>query len=131
MKHTSLDTNVLLRWLLGDIEEQAKIATRVIYSAKSFDISDMAINEVVFVLERVVKADRKVIADNIYRILAQENFNCNRLLLKPATELYIQHSNLSFVDCCLAVQAELNNTTPLYTFDKKLAAQLKSAKLLE
>src|SRR3990167_5670852 len=131
MKHTSLYTNVLLRWLLEDIKEQTKIATRIISSGKSFYISDMAISEVVFVLERVVKADRKVIADNIYKILAQENFNCNRLLIKPATELYIQHLNLSFVDCCLAVQAELNNTTPLYTFDKKLAAQLKSAKLLE
>lgn len=131
MKSVSLDTNVLLRWLLRDVEEQAKAATRLISSDKSFTISDMAINEVVFVLERVVKADRQTVADNVFRILNQENFNCNRTLFKPAASLYVQHSGLSFVDCCLAIQAEQANTLPLYTFDKPLATRLKQAQLLE
>lgn len=131
MKQTSLDTNVLLRWLLVDIKEQAELAGRLISSTRTFDISDMAISEVVFVLERVVGASRKTIADNVFRILGQENFNCSRVLLKPATQLYLQHPGLSFVDCCLAVYAELNDAVPLYTFDKKLATQLGQAKLLK
>lgn len=131
MKRTSLDTNVLLRWLLQDIEDQAAAAEKLINSKADFDIADMAISELVYVLETLVGADRQTIANNIYRIVAQHNFNCNRELLMKVTKLYLRYPAQSFVDCCLVAYAELNGATPLFTFDKKLGKQLEQAKLLK
>jgi len=69
----SLDTNCLLRWLLGDIPEQTALVAAILNSGESFVVADAALIETVFVLEKVKKISRETIEKTItaYR----EEFN--------------------------------------------------------
>ena len=59
-----------------------------------------------------------------------KQINCNQALFEKALALFIAHANLSFEDCCLAAYAQITDAEPLWTFDKKLANQAPSAKLI-
>lgn len=132
MKHVSLDTNCLARVLLNDVPEQAKKITDLLELNYYFHVSDYVFSEFCFLAEQVYKLDRKSIANSLETIMNIPKINCNQNLFKQVLPLYIQHPALSFIDCCLAVQAQLNNALPLYTFDKKLALQSNGlAKLIK
>lgn len=53
----SLDTNVVLRYLLNDIPEQSIKSKNVITGSASY-ITDVVAAEIVFVLDRVVGMER-------------------------------------------------------------------------
>lgn len=127
----SLDANVLLRLLLNDIPAQNKAVIKLVENSKrQFAISDIAIIEVAFVLDRYYKFTRQQIAEALDGLTSLPIINCNRQLLKEALPLFTKHPRLSFEDCCLATYAKLDQAQPLYTFDKKLANQIKHCKLL-
>ena len=127
----SLDTNCLLRWVLKDIPEEAQSVQRLLGSGLDFYVADVAITEVVYVLEKVYSLPREAVASNVQTIIATENIICSRTFFQAVLPIYIRHPAISFVDCQLALHAELLSKKPLYTFDKKLAAQLDQAKLLK
>ena len=131
MTGASLDTNILLRWILNDIPAQARAAEKLINSGVTLHVADAAVNEVVYVLEKGLGFPRKRVAVSIRSILAAPNISCNRNLYEVVLPIYVTYHNLSIVDCYLVVRADRNNFTPLYTFDKKLASQLGQAKLLK
>jgi predicted nucleic-acid-binding protein len=127
----SLDTNVILRALLNDIPEQNQAALRLLGSTDGqFAVADIALVEVGFALERFYHFSRTQIAEVIIGFTLQPQISCNRILFDRALAIFQSHPALSLEDCCLAVYAELNSATPLYTFDKKLAKQVQSATLL-
>jgi len=129
----SLDTNVLLRLLLNDVPKQHASALKLFNNqGGSFVIADIAIMEIVFVLTGdVYKFTREQASLAIEGILSIDKFDCNRKLFERALPLYVSHEALSFEDCCLSVYAVLGGATPLWTFDKKLAHQTASAKLVD
>jgi predicted nucleic-acid-binding protein len=127
----SLDTNCLLRWVLKDIPEQTAAVQQLMSSGLVFYVANAAITEIAFVLEKVYGLPREAVVSNIQTIIAAENINCNHTFFQAILPMYIKHPALSFVDCQLALQAELQSRVPLYTFDKKLAAQLSQAVLLK
>lgn len=124
----SLDTNMLLRLLLADIPKQTNIVEALLTDkSQKFAVADMVFAEVVWVLQGgVYSYDRQRIAINLQSILAIHQINCNRIMLEKALQLYISHTKISFIDACLATYAELNDATPLLTFDKNLATALPS-----
>jgi predicted nucleic-acid-binding protein len=127
----SLDANVLLRFILGDVENQSKAAISLLESSSGqLAVADQAFVEVVFVLEKGYEMARADIVAALEGIISLPVINCNRVLLSTVLPHYLRSPALSFVDCCLATYADLNDATPLYTFDRKLANQLPSAKLL-
>ena len=127
----SFDTNVLLRLLLNDIPDQHDAVKKLLeHAASQFDITDTAIIELVFALDRYYGFNRLQIAEAIDGLMKLKEINCNQALFESALPLFINHSGLSFEDCCLAVYARLNNAVPLWTFDKKLANQVTSARLV-
>lgn len=127
----SLDANVLLRLVLNDVPDQ-HAAVELLFEKASgqFAVADTAIIEVVFVLERYYTLSRAVIVDAIEGMMSLSKVNCNRALFEKALPLFAKHSSLSFGDCCLATYTELNAAKPLWTFDRKLANQAPSAKLV-
>jgi predicted nucleic-acid-binding protein len=125
----SLDTNCLLRWLLGDVPEQTEAITRLLDSPEIFVAADAAVIEVVFVLEKVKKIDRDLIQKAVLAIMTQANIKCSREIFEEVMPSYVNHPKLSFTDCYLSVLAKRDNALPLYTFDRKLSNQLH-AKLL-
>src|ERR1035441_4133272 len=127
----SLDTNVVLRLLLNDIPEQHLAAKKLIEQATNqFDVADTVIIELVFALDRYYGFSRLQIAGAIDGLMKLKEINCNRAFFENALPLVINHGGLSFEDCCLATHAKLNDAEPLWTFDKKLANQSSSAKLI-
>lgn len=59
-----VDANVVLRYLLNDIEDQAIIATNYLEQQK-VDIPTEVIAEIVYVLEKVYKINRKKISSKL------------------------------------------------------------------
>lgn len=126
----SVDTNVLLRSLLDDIPEQTLTARAFLLGHDEISVADLAITEMVFVLEKLLGFDRASICLMIEVLIQNQHLNMNQHLLAEVVPIYLKHKSVSFNDCCLTVYAELNKQTPLYTFDKKLANRLESAELL-
>jgi len=122
----SLDTITLLRLVLADVPKQTTFVEALLAdTSQKFAVADMVFAEMVLVLQGgAFGYDRHHIADNLQSIIAIRHINCNRAMLERAIPLYVDHSNISFIDACLAVYAELNDATPLLTFDKKLALAL-------
>ena len=125
----SLDTNCLLRWLLGDVPEHTAIITSIVNSEKNLAIADAALIETVFVLEKIKKISRETIEKAILAIFEKDNILCNRELFIEILPVYTNHPKLSFVDCYLDVLARRTGTTPLFSFDKKMGNQLTGVKL--
>lgn len=123
----SVDTNILLRWTLGDLPEQSERAAKLLESSNAVQVADAAITEMAYVLERLYKLDRSLVAGHIRLVMGLGQVNCNRQLFSRVLPLYEQNPQLSMIDCCLAVYAELNDAEPLYTFDKQLARKLPVA----
>jgi len=126
----SLDTNCLLRWLLGDIPEQTALVTALVDSGESLAVADAALIETVFVLEKIKKISRETIEKAVMAVIGKETILCNRELFIEVLSLYTKHPGLSCVDCYLEVLSRTTNAAPLLTFDKKLANQLAGAQLL-
>lgn len=126
----SLDTNVLLRWLLDDVPEQTERARRLIEGDARVRVDDVALIETVFVLETVMRIPRTSIRDAVRLLVSMASLDLDRTLWSRASDLYIAHPKLSIVDIVLALRARLCDSPPLYTFDRKLASQLDDAALL-
>jgi predicted nucleic-acid-binding protein len=127
----SLDTNAVLRLLLNDIPEQRIAIKRLLdQTIDQFAVADTVVIELVFVLHRYYEFNRSQIAEAIDGFMKLTEINCNQVLFEKALPLFITHTSLSFEDCCLAIYAQLNDAEPLWTFDKKLAKQAASAKLI-
>lgn len=115
-----VDANVILRYLLNDIPEQAEIARRAIDDGAMVELEVVA--EVVYVLSGVYQVPRAEIA----RVLCElsDKLICSRQdVLIEALEAY-GTTKLDFVDCILIATAKLSNYEVL-TFDKKLARAIE------
>lgn len=127
----SIDTNILLRMILGDVYEQRQMILRLTEKHDVLSVSDLAISEMVYVLEKSQKVSRKLINELVSSLIANQHLNINRPLFERVIPLYEKHNGASFNDCCLAVYAKLDGTTPVYTFDKKIARDLPYVELLK
>lgn len=127
----SLDTNVLLRLLLNDIAKQHEAVKKLLREASGqFAVADIAVIELVFLLEKHYGFSRQQVSEAVTGLMLLRKINCNRALFERALQTYASHPALSFEDCCLSTYAVLNQAEPLWTFDKKLATQANSAKLI-
>ncbi|KAA1249540.1 type II toxin-antitoxin system VapC family toxin [Mycobacterium simiae] len=127
----SLDANVVLRLLLNDVPDQHAAAVALVERVDvPFVVSDIAVVEVVFALCRHYKFTRAAATEAIEGLMSLTRIECNRVMFRRALALFTDRPKLSFEDCCLATYAELANAEPLWTFDKKLAGQADSARLV-
>lgn len=118
--NASVDTNLLLRLVLNDVPEQEVSVKKLLSVGVRYEVADVALTEMVFVLERLYKMERQMITQFLLVILRHPQFVCNKTLFERVLPIYVSKPALSIVDCALLVYARLNNATPLYTFDKKL-----------
>lgn len=133
MATDSIDTNIVLRYILGDVPEQRTLAAKFLKSPDSTHyLSSQAILECIYVMEIVLEMSRTEIVDLMNFFLARHSdcIEYDRNMTAIAFPYYLEHPKLSWVDCALAAEAEIKHHEPLYTFDHKLAAQAPQAKLL-
>ncbi len=113
-----IDANILLRYLLRDDEKLFEKAVNIIEN-ENVVITDITIAEVVYVLEKVYKINRKEIAVVLKKIFDFNIVACNdKGLIISALELYHKH-NLDFADSVLLAYKRIKKQEIL-TFDKKL-----------
>lgn len=117
---TVIDTNVILRYLLNDIQEQADKASKIIEEGvKSYP---EIIAEVVYVLVKLYSVPREKINEIISPITYEITFE-NAEIIRSALENFSQ-TKFDFVDCLLLARKQILNES-IFTFDKKLVNSLK------
>lgn len=128
-----IDTNVLLRLLVRDHEEQVRIAERFISTRFSKEepgfVSRVVIAEVAWVLKDVFGYERAQIAAAVRGVS-----NVTELQLESADEINAaiadyEQSSAGFADCLLARTNLSAGCDYTVTFDRK-AAKLKGFQLL-
>jgi predicted nucleic-acid-binding protein len=128
-----VDTNVILRFLVGDDPPKAARAAalmgRVERSEDTIEITVEVLTETVWTLESFYKVPRAEIAEKLVTLLTFPGVqSMSKELFFRALQDYAT-SNVDFVDCLLAAQSDFKKV-PVYTFDehdfKKLRANWKS-----
>lgn len=113
-----VDANVVLRYLLNDIEDQARIATNYLEQHK-VNIPTEVIAEIVYVLERVYKISRKEISSKLSSLISYPNIEIeNKEVITESFKIYAQRK-LDFVDSILCAYKTIRNVE-IITFDKKI-----------
>jgi len=114
----SLDTNIVLRYLLNDIPDQADKARHAIATSGCY-VTDVVVMEIIFVLEKVIEVERQDILQLLKAFLSLPNIIYNDYFLDQTIDLYGARRTLSIVDCYAATEAKVYGNT-LLSFDKEL-----------
>ena len=117
---TLVDANVILRYLLNDIPEQAESASSVIGSG-AFTLPEI-VAEVVYVLVRLYNVPREEIKDIVSPVFDEIQIE-NKDVVVKALATYSE-TKFDFVDSLLLSRKSLLGDE-IFTFDKKLANRLK------
>ncbi len=115
-----VDTNILLRWLLGDHTELSPKAEQLIQKAKpaTLLITDVIVGEIVYVL-RSTGRDRQQTSEALLLLDRTEAFKYeNDELVRQITDL-LATTSLDFADCYLLARAR-REKLELETFDGPL-----------
>ncbi len=118
-----LDANVIIRFLIGDNEEQLKQATKYFKEIEEcgleVEILDSVIMEVYFVLIKFYKLDRVSVIQDIKSIIALDGVvNSDKVILYEALNI-VENKNIDFVDALLCAKSNLQGYGIL-SFDKDL-----------
>lgn len=115
-----LDSNVLVRHLIGDPPGQAKRATAFLRDADELILVDLVVAEVVYVLESVYEVERDRVAELGRAILGFPAVVApDPLLLLRAFEIYEEH-RIHFVESYLAAYAEASGVGAVASFDRAI-----------
>ena len=129
----ALDTNVLVRYLVGDDAEQAEAAQSLLEGLTSerpgFICREVAI-EVVWVLERAYGFTRVRIADVLIELIATDSLAVEAADDVARAALSYRQGGVGFSDLMVLSAAERAGATPLHTFDRGLA-RMEGAVLVE
>jgi predicted nucleic-acid-binding protein len=129
----AVDTNVLLRLIVGDDDAQSGIALEAMERASLVAISVHSLCELVWVLDRRYAVSRRDIALTIQRLVDTQNVVVNR----PAVDagLTMLDAGGDFADGVIAYDGKWLGGETFVSFDKaaikRLTAQSQSARLLQ
>lgn len=114
--NTMVDANVILRYLLNDVPEQALCAEKILCEQNVF-VTIEVIAEVVYVLKGVYSVERSEIARILTNFLSLVNCQEKDILIF-SLQTY-ERQNLDFVDCVLYAYHAIKGFE-IKTFDKVL-----------
>ena len=121
-----VDTNIILRLLIGDVPDQKKVAQdffrKLDLGQIKVVVSLLVINELVWICEKFYQLSRSQYLPILRRLLSQRGLvilEVKKNVLLDTLE-NLESSNLDFTDLYLS-EAGVNNDFEIKTFDKKLA----------
>ena len=115
-----IDTNVLVRHLVGVPPDMARRATAFLATEKLLFLADLIVAETVYVLESFYEIDRSRIAEAMRSLLAMESVRViDAPLLLRAIALY-EGQRLDFADAYLVACAEITGVNRVASFDKAI-----------
>ena len=116
----AVDTNVLVRLITRDDEEQTKSAEEFI--AKGAWVSHLVLAETSWVLDSVYDRSRQEIASAVEMLLSHEHLTVqDQEVVEAAVEKFRRHKRVSFSDVFVLEIARKGGHVPLGTFDRDLA----------
>jgi predicted nucleic-acid-binding protein len=116
----AVDTNVLLRLIVGDDRRQAAAAERFV--AEGAWVSHLALAEAVWVLSCVYNFDAGRLLLAVEMLLGQKSLIMqDRHVVTAALGAFRRNPSLGFSDCLLLEIARAAGQQPLGTFDRGLA----------
>jgi predicted nucleic-acid-binding protein len=112
-----LDTNVLLRLIVGDDAAQQRTAAEILEEAELVAISVQALCEFVWVLDRSYRVARPDISASIRRILDMRNVVANRPTIEAG--LAVLDAGGDFADGVIAFDSQWLGGETFVSFDRK------------
>lgn len=124
MADAFLDSNIVLRHLLGDIPEQSVAASELLTQIENGEVkvwtADTVVLEVVFVLERSYKVAKDQIRDQVLPILEFRGLQLTgKRRFREIFDLYVD-LNISFADAYHAATMRKMGLTEIISYDKDL-----------
>lgn len=118
----AVDTNILVRSVVTDDRQQAEAAARLLLDAQSIVVSLVCLCEFVWVLRRVYKLDKRLIATALRELVGAANVVVDR----PAVEagLALLDTEGDFTDGVMAFDTRRLGAETFVTFDKQAVARL-------
>ncbi len=106
-----IDTNVIIRFLVGDHEEHLIESTKIFEAIESrrieVEILDTVVMEVLFVLIKFYKLPKENVINDLKSILALEGIvNTNKVILFEALSIHLD-KNIDFVDALICAKSKI------------------------
>ncbi|MDK9693019.1 MAG: PIN domain-containing protein [Sulfurimonas sp.] len=118
-----LDTNVIIRFLIGDDEkvlaESIKIFEQIESSKIQVEMLEGVLMEAYFVLTKFYKIDKNSVINDLKTILALNGVVNNNKAILFETLSIIENKNIDFVDALICSKSKLQGYEKL-SFDKDL-----------
>lgn len=129
-----IDTNILVRYLTNDDEEQCKIVANLLKQhagrKSGIYINNIVLCELIWVLETGYKYSREIITNAIKMLLQtiEFSFDHHELLVLAIME-YEKSTKIDFADILISLSNKKNGCKITYSFDKALR-QLNDIEIL-
>ena len=121
---TSVDTNVIVRYLVGDNAEQSEAARnlldRLTPDGPGFICREVII-EVAWALERSYRFTRARVAETLMDLASSDTLMVENSDEVAAAAHRYRRGGPGFSDLMILSAAEREGATPLHTFDRRLA----------
>lgn len=118
-----VDTNILIRFLTGDDERQAKKVYKIFKDAESekkeFFVPLVVVLELIWVLESVYKTSRTEILESISDLLLMPVLKFEHRTALQQFLSSAQGNRCDLSDILIAYAAKINGCETVLTFDKK------------
>lgn len=113
-----LDTNLVIRFLLKDIPNQAEAVRKILASdEEELVLTDVALAEIVWVLTSYYQLPKTDVVDKLLDLLTLDTIHANKQVLYKALFLY-KSLNIDFIDAYLAAFAEDGGIESIYSYDE-------------
>ena len=120
-----LDTNVLIRYIVQDDEQQATAAADLIETGCTADtpgfVSLVVLCEICWVLARGYKYDRKTVASVVRHMLTSIELNIEESDTAWRALASFEAGKADFADFIIGAHNRNHHAAPTYTFDRRAA----------
>jgi predicted nucleic-acid-binding protein len=118
-----IDTNVLVRLIVKDDNIRKKACENLLEKAKQKEvviyILPVALLELVWVLEKYYRLDKKTISEFIEAVLNTPEFNCEMEEVFRNAIKYYAEKNIKFADAVMGFWGLEKGFSTVYTYDEK------------
>ncbi len=106
-----IDTNVIVRFLVGDHKAHLIESTKIFETIESrkieVEILDSVLMEVLFVMVKFYKLPKAEVVNDLKSILAMQGVvNTNKVILVEALSIYLD-KNIDFVDALICAKSKI------------------------
>ena len=115
-----VDTNVLVRHLIGDPPRLAARATTYLQGESDLLVADLIVAETIYVLESFYEVSRREISEAMRALIVMESVRVvDAPLLLRAVEIY-ERDRLNFAEAYLIASAESTGVMRVASFDRSI-----------